>query len=117
MTKMGNNHGPAFVGTVGAGQGDVSSVASVLNITTMELRHIDHRCPSVDKSCVVDDRTFRGPCQDVIRAVELALQLAKAVKNGKIGDEMDDGDHLTTGAVVLLRAPNSESEHSRRISN
>ena len=37
--------------------------------------------------------------------------LAKSVKNGKGGDEMVDEDHLTTGAVVLLSAPNSESGH------
>ena len=30
--------------------------------------------------------------------------LAKSIKNGKMCDEMVDGDHLTTGAVVLLGA-------------
>jgi hypothetical protein len=29
--------------------------------------------------------------------------LVKAVKNGKMGDEMVDGDHLANGVVVPLR--------------
>ena len=50
------------------------SLFAALVITTIQFRFINAQCPNVKLGSVIDDRNFRGPCCDVIKAVQLALK-------------------------------------------
>ena len=72
--KIGKHIGKAFASNRGFGQGDSLSLFAALVITTIQFRYINAHCPNVKLGSVIDDRNFRGPCCDVIKAVQLALR-------------------------------------------
>ena len=58
--KINKHLGKPLVCNRGAGQGDTYAVLGAHFLTTIQFRHVSHECPTVKKSAVVDDRSFRG---------------------------------------------------------
>jgi len=97
--KIGKHIGKAFASNRGFGQGDSLSLFAALVITTIQFRYINAHCPNVKLGVVIDDRNFRGPCCDVIKAVQLALKF-------------DDDAGLKNIMRSLLRCPRAQAHET-----
>ena len=129
--KVGKHLGKPLVCNRGAGQGDTYAVLGAHFLTTIQFRHVSHECPTVKKSAVVDDRSFRGKCADAIKAVHLALKydkLAGLVNNlskfvaistftnarQRLREELFDDKHIRVSLEYVLVGTNITVRRGKR---
>ena len=67
--RIGQHNGSIIQHNRGGGRGDSLWLLDAIIITSIQFKMIEAEFPNVRLGSVVDDRSFRGPTEDVIQAV------------------------------------------------